>query len=127
MKNKSEMLLEIFKAQVSNKSAEACANISIWQLIFLIISSIFIISYPFINQRVKQSVTMSDARLYPGLGGVLQDIGKLDATFSVNAYVTEKHNPLEVAELDIRTETWKTDGSNSPAILYMFGIISRRP
>lgn len=85
MKNKSEMLLEIFKAQVSNKSAEACANISIWQLIFLIISSIFIISYPFINQRVKQSVTMSDARLYPGLGGVLQDIGKLDATFSVNA------------------------------------------
>jgi hypothetical protein len=28
---------------------------------------------------------MSDARLYPGLGGVLQDIGKLDATFSVNA------------------------------------------
>ena len=79
------MLLEIFKAQVSNKSAEACANISIWQLIFLIISSIFIISYPFINQRVKQSVTMSDARLYPGLGGVLQDIGKLDATFSVNA------------------------------------------
>ena len=79
------MLLEIFKAQVSNKSAETCANISIWQLIFLIISSIFIISYPFINQRVKQSVTMSDARLYPGLGGVLQDIGKLDATFSVNA------------------------------------------
>ena len=79
------MLLEIFKAQVSNKSAEACANISIWQLIFLIIDSFFIISYPFINQRVKQSVTMSDARLYPGLGGVLQDIGKLDATFSVNA------------------------------------------
>ncbi len=78
------MLLEIFKAQVSNKSAEACADISIWQLIFLIISSIFIISYPFINQRVKQTVTMSDARLYPGLGGVLQDIGKLDATFSVN-------------------------------------------
>ena len=84
MKNKSEMLLEIFKAQVSNKSAEACADISIWQLIFLIIASIFIISYSFVNQRVKQSVTMADARLYPGLGGVLQDIGKLDATFSVN-------------------------------------------
>ena len=78
------MLLEIFKAQVSNKSAEACADISIWQLIFLIIASIFIISYSFVNQRVKQSVTMADARLYPGLGGVLQDIGKLDATFSVN-------------------------------------------
>ena len=46
--------------------------------------SIFIISYSFVNQRVKQSVTMADARLYPGLGGVLQDIGKLDATFSVN-------------------------------------------
>lgn len=27
---------------------------------------------------------MADARLYPGLGGVLQDIGKLDASFSVN-------------------------------------------
>ena len=78
------MLLEIFKAQVSNKSAETCADISIWQLIFLIIASIFIISYSFVNQRVKQSVTMADARLYPGLGGVLQDIGKLDATFSVN-------------------------------------------
>ena len=78
------MLLEIFKAQVSNKSAEACADISIWQLIFLIIASIFIISYSFVNQRVKQSVTMADARLYPGLGGVLQDISKLDATFSVN-------------------------------------------
>ena len=84
MKNKSEMLLEIFKAQVSNKSAEACADISIWQLIFLIIASIFIISYSFVNQRVKQSVTMADVRLYPGLGGVLQDIGKLDATFSIN-------------------------------------------
>ena len=78
------MLLEIFKAQVSNKSAEACANISIWQLIFLIITSIFIISYSFVNQRVKQSVTMADAHLYPGLGGVLQDIGKLDAAFQVN-------------------------------------------
>jgi hypothetical protein len=26
---------------------------------------------------------MADARLYPGLGGVLQDLGKLDATFSI--------------------------------------------
>lgn len=35
------------------------------------------------------------------------------ANFSVNAYVTEVHNPLKVVELDIRTETWKTDGSGS--------------
>ena len=27
----------------------------------------------------------------------------------------------------VRAETWKTAGSISPAILYMFGIISRRP
>lgn len=84
MNKKSTKLLEVFKAQVSNKSAEACADISILLLIFIIISSIFIISYSFINQRVKQSVTMADARLYPGLGGVLQDIGKLDASFSIN-------------------------------------------
>lgn len=34
-------------------------------------------------------------------------------SFSVNAFVTERHNPLKVVELDIRTETWKTDGSGS--------------
>lgn len=84
MDKKSAKLLEIFKAQVSNKSAEACADISILQLLFVVLASIFIISYSFVNQRVKQSVTMADARLYPGLGGVLQDIGKLDASFSVN-------------------------------------------
>lgn len=84
MNKKSAKLLEVFKAQVSNKSAEACADISILLLIFIIISSIFIISYSFVNQRVKQSVTMGDARLYPGLGGVLQDIGKSDFSFSVN-------------------------------------------
>ena len=27
----------------------------------------------------------------------------------------------------VRAETWKTQGSSSPAILYMFGIIRRRP
>ena len=84
MNKKSAKLLEVFKAQVSNKSAEACADISIMLLICIIISSIFIISYSFVNQRVKQSVTMADARLYPGIGGVLQDIGKLDASFSVS-------------------------------------------
>jgi hypothetical protein len=84
MNKKSAKLLEVFKAQVSNKSAEACADISIMLLICIIISSIFIISYSFVNQRVKQSVTMADARLYPGLGGVLQDIGRLDSAFSVN-------------------------------------------
>ena len=26
-----------------------------------------------------------------------------------------------------RAETWNTEGQSSPAILYMFGIISRRP
>ncbi len=34
------------------------------------------------------------------------------------------HRPWQASE---RAETWKTAGESSPAILYMFGIISRRP
>lgn len=77
------MLLEIMKAQVSNKSADTCADISIGHFLFIIIACIFILSYPFINQRVKQSVSMSDARLYPGLGGVFQKLASQDGSFSV--------------------------------------------
>lgn len=77
------MLLEIVKAQVSNKSADTCADISIGHMITIVIACIFILSYPFINQRVKQSVAMSDPRLYPGLGGVFQKLANQEGSFTV--------------------------------------------
>src|SRR4029078_8193547 len=44
------------------------------------------------------------------------------------AMTSEWAPPIESAGVAVgRAETWKTAGVSSPAILYMFGIISSRP
>ncbi|OJF76180.1 MAG: hypothetical protein BKP49_08520 [Treponema sp. CETP13] len=76
--------VEIFKAQYSNKAAEKCFGISNFSFVILLIVSIMLLSFSFVMSRVQQGLILSSPNLYPGFGGVLQDMAKQTGDFSVD-------------------------------------------
>lgn len=76
-------VLDLVKAQVSNKSAEKCKEMKTGWMIFIIIALIFITAFPYINQRVGAGLRNSEASQYPGLGSALINAAKDCGGFTV--------------------------------------------
>lgn len=83
MKDRSFNLLEIAKAQFSNRSAEKCKDMKTGTMVIIIIALIFISAFPYINQRVITGLRNSDASEYPGLGSALIKAARESGGFSV--------------------------------------------
>lgn len=83
MENRSFNLLEIIKAQISNKNAENCKNMKIRTMVIILIALVFISAFPYVNQRVGAGLRNSDASQYPGLGSVLINAAKKSGGFYV--------------------------------------------
>lgn len=86
MNNRSFSLLEIVKAQISNKNAENCKNMKNATMIIILIVLIFVGAFPYVNQRVGAGLRNSDASQYPGLGSVLINTAKHSGGFFVENY-----------------------------------------
>lgn len=76
-------VLDLFKAQVSNKSAEKCKDMKTWAMVVIIIAIIFVTAFPYINQRVGSGLRSCDASQYPGLGSALISAAKNSGGFHV--------------------------------------------
>lgn len=76
-------VLDLVKAQVSNKSAERCKDMKTVLMILIIIGIIFITAFPYVNQRVGAGLRNSDASKYPGLGSALISAAKNSSGFHV--------------------------------------------
>lgn len=76
-------VLDLVKAQVSNKSAENCKDMKSGVMVLIIIAIIFITAFPYINQRVASGLRNSDASQYPGLGSALISAAKNGGGFHI--------------------------------------------
>ena len=73
------------------------------------------------NGAGKSTLLRTLAAAQPSLSGDLKLLGRADIT----SWWSPKIHSAWLAK--VRADTWNTQGRNSPAILYMFGIISNRP
>ena len=79
------------------------------------------------NLEIEIKLQLESFPDYLKLVGFLGPIQDEDHHLNVFFDSSDRRLSKNGAALRLRAETWKTVDVNSPAILYMFGIINRRP